>query len=72
MKGEVCRVARCCHIGREGSWWPDPSQKTRRVKVNGTGIVGGEPTNRMEIVSDVRGDENVVGIEWSGENRGTY
>jgi hypothetical protein len=47
-------------------------RKTRRVKLNGTGIVGSEPTNRKEIVSDVRGDKNVVEIERSGENRGTY
>jgi hypothetical protein len=68
----VCRGARCCHIGREGSWWLDPSQKTRRVKLNGTRIVDGEPTDRKEIVGDMRGYENVIEIEWSRENRGSY
>ena len=47
-------------------------RKTRRLKLNGTGIVGGEPTNRKEIVSDVRGNENIVDVERSGENRDTY
>jgi hypothetical protein len=55
-----------------GSWWLDPSQKTRRVKLNGTRIVGGEPTDRKKIVGDMRGYENVIEIEWSRENRGTY
>jgi hypothetical protein len=40
--------------------------------LNGTRIVGGEPTDRKEIVSDVRGYENVVEVERSEENRGTY
>jgi hypothetical protein len=52
--------------------WPDPSQKNRWVKLNGTRIVGGEPTDRNEIVSDVRGYENVVEVERSRDNRGTY
>jgi hypothetical protein len=52
--------------------WLDPSQKTRGVKLNGTKVVGGEPTNRKKIVSYVRGYENVVEIERPRENRGTY
>jgi hypothetical protein len=55
-----------------GSWWTDPSQKTSKVKLNGTRIVGGEPTDRKKIVSDVRGYENVIEVERSRENRGTY
>jgi hypothetical protein len=38
-------------------------RKTRGVKLNGTRIVGGEPTNRKEIIGDVWGYENVVEIE---------
>jgi hypothetical protein len=33
---------------------------------------GGEPRDRKEIVSDMRGYENIIEIEWSRENRGTY
>jgi hypothetical protein len=55
-----------------GSWWPNLSQKIRGVKLNGTRIVGGEPTDRKEIVGDVWGYENVVEIERSREHRGTY
>jgi hypothetical protein len=58
-----------------GEWDPGGQilhRKTRSVKLNGTGIVGSEPTNRKEIVSDVRGDKNVIEMEWSRENRGIY
>jgi hypothetical protein len=68
----ACRGARRCHSGRVGSWWPNLSQKIRGVKLNGTRIVGGEPTDRKEIVGDVWGYENVVEIERSREHRGTY
>jgi hypothetical protein len=47
-------------------------RKTRGVKLNGTRIVDGEPTNRKEIMGDVWGYENVVEIERPKENRGTY
>jgi hypothetical protein len=47
-------------------------RKTRGVKLNGTSIVGGEPTDRKKIVSDVWGYENVVEVERSREHRGTY
>jgi hypothetical protein len=46
--------------------------KNRRVKLNGTRIVGGEQMDRKKIVGDMRGYENVIEIEWSRENRGTY
>jgi hypothetical protein len=46
-------------------------RKTGRVKLNGTRIVGGEPTDIKEIVSDVRSYENVVEVERSREYRGT-
>jgi hypothetical protein len=46
--------------------------KTRGVKLNGTRVVGGEPTNRKKIMSDMWGYENVVEIERPRENRGTY
>jgi hypothetical protein len=58
-----------------GEWGPGSQilhRKTGGVKLNGTRIVGGEPTDRKEIVSDVRGYENVVEVERSRENRGTY
>jgi hypothetical protein len=47
-------------------------RKTRGVKLNGTGVVSGETTNIEEIMSDVGGYENVVEVERSRENRGTY
>jgi hypothetical protein len=47
-------------------------KKTRRVKLNGTRIVGGELTDINEITGDMRGYENIVEIEQSRENRGTY
>jgi hypothetical protein len=58
-----------------GEWGPGGQilhKKTRRVKLNGARIVGGEPIDRKEIVSNVRGYENVVEIERSKEYRGTY
>jgi hypothetical protein len=47
-------------------------RKTRGVKLNGTRIVDGEPTNKNEIMGDMWGYENVVEIERPRENRGTY
>jgi hypothetical protein len=58
-----------------GEWGPGGQilhKKTSRVKLNGIRIVGVEPTDREEIVSDVRGYKNVVEVERSRENRGTY
>ena len=58
-----------------GEWGPGGQilhRKTRRVKFNGIRIVGGEPTDRKKIVSDVRGYENVVKVERSRKNRGTH
>ena len=55
-------------MGERGPGGQILHRKTKRVKLNGTEIVGGEPMNRKEIVSDVRGDENVVEIERSEEN----
>jgi hypothetical protein len=43
-------------------------RETKRVKLNGTRIVGGEPMNVNKAVSNVRSYENVVEIERSGEN----
>jgi hypothetical protein len=43
-------------------------RETKRVKLNGTRIVGGEPMNVKKAVSNVRSYENVVEIERSGEN----
>jgi hypothetical protein len=39
------------------------TEKPEGVKLNGTRIVGGEPTNKNEIIGDVWGYENVVEIE---------
>jgi hypothetical protein len=47
-------------------------RKTRGVKLNGTGVVSGETTDIKEIVSDVGSYENIVEVERSRENRGTY
>jgi hypothetical protein len=47
-------------------------KETRGVKLNGTRVVSGETTNQKEIMSDVGGYENVVEVERSRENRGTY
>jgi hypothetical protein len=47
-------------------------RKTSRVKLNGTRIIVGEPTDRKDIVSDVRGYKNIVEVERSREYRGTY
>jgi hypothetical protein len=47
-------------------------RKTRGVKLDGTRVVGGEPTNREKIMSNVRSYENVVEVEWPRENRDTY
>jgi hypothetical protein len=37
-------------------------RETKRVKLNGTRIVDGEPTNRKKVVSNVRNYENIVEI----------
>jgi hypothetical protein len=47
-------------------------RETRGVKLNGTRVVSGEMTNKKEIMSDVGGYKNVVEVERSRENRGTY
>ena len=47
-------------------------RKTRGVKLDGTRVVGGEPTNKEKIMSNVRSYENVVEVEWPRENRDTY
>jgi hypothetical protein len=47
-------------------------RETRGVKLNGARVVSGETTNKKEIMSDVGGNENVVEVERSRENRGTY
>jgi hypothetical protein len=63
---------RAVRRGGGGSRWADPSQKTRGVKLNGTRVVDGEPTNRKKTMSDMWGYENVVEIERPRENQGTY
>jgi hypothetical protein len=47
-------------------------RKTRGVKLNGTGVVSGESTDREKIVSDVGSYENIVEVKRPRENRGTY
>jgi hypothetical protein len=49
-----------------GEWGPGGQilhRKTRGVKLNGTRVVDGEPTNRKKIMNDMRGYENIVEIE---------
>jgi hypothetical protein len=51
-----------------GEWSPAGQilhRRTEGVKLNGTGVVDGEPTNIKKIMSDVRGYENVVEVERS-------
>jgi hypothetical protein len=47
-------------------------RKNRGVKLNGTRVVDGEPTNIKKIVGDVRGYENFVEMKRPKENQGTY
>jgi hypothetical protein len=47
-------------------------RKTRGVKLYGTRVAGGEPTNREKTMSNVRSYENVVEVEQPRENRDTY
>ena len=47
-------------------------RKTRGVKLNGTGVVSSESTNRKKIVGDVGSYENIVEVKRPRENRGTY
>ena len=47
-------------------------RKTRGVKLNGTGVVSGESTNREKIVSDMGSYENIVEVKRPMETRGTY
>ena len=64
--------SRAVTAGEKGPGGQILHRKTRGVKLNGTRIVDGEPTNRKEIMGDVWGYENVVEIERPKENRGTY
>jgi hypothetical protein len=59
-------------VGERGPDGQIVHRKTRGVNLNGTRIVGGELTDIKEIVGDVGGYENVVEIERSRENQGTY
>jgi hypothetical protein len=68
----VCRGASAVTSGEWGPGGQILHRKTRRVKLNGTKNVGGEPTDRKKIMSDVRGNENVVEIERSRKNRVNY
>ena len=63
---------RAVTAGEKGPGGQILHRKTSRVKLNGTGVVSSEPTNRKKIMSDVWGYENVVEVERSKENRGTY
>jgi hypothetical protein len=68
----ACRGASSCHSGQGSPGGQILHRERRGIKLNGTGVVGGETTNRKEIMSDVGGYENVVEVERSRENRGTY
>jgi hypothetical protein len=71
-KVRACRVASRYHSRRGGPGGQILHKKPRGVKLNGTRIVGGEPTNRKKIMCDVWGYENVVEIKRPTENRDTY
>jgi hypothetical protein len=41
------------------------------LQLQRTRIVNSEATNTKEILNDIRGEKNVVEIEWPGKNRAT-
>jgi hypothetical protein len=45
---------------------------TKRVKFHRAPIISGKSTNGNETLSNVRCKENIVKVEWSGNNRVTY
>jgi hypothetical protein len=63
---------RAVTAGEKGPGGQILHRKTRGVKLNGTGVVSGESTNRKKIVSDVGSYENIVEVKRPRENRGTY
>jgi hypothetical protein len=64
--------SRAITAGERGPGGQILHRKTRGVKLNGTGVVSGESTDRKKIVSDVGGYENIVEVKRPRENRGTY
>jgi hypothetical protein len=64
--------SRAVTAGERGPGGQILHRKTRGVKLNGTGVVSGETTDRKEIVSDVGSYENIVEVKRSRQNRGTY
>jgi hypothetical protein len=71
-KAGACRGASAVTSGERGPSRQILHRKIKKVKLNGTRIVGGEPTDRKEIMGDVRVYENIIEIERPKENRGTY
>ena len=63
---------RAVTAGEKGPGGQILHRKTRGVKLNGTGVVSGESTNRKKIVGDVGSYENIVEVKRPRENRGTY
>jgi hypothetical protein len=64
--------SRAVTAGERGPGGQILHRKTRGVKLNGTGVVSGESTDKKKIVSDVGSYENIIEVKWPRENRGTY
>jgi hypothetical protein len=62
MDAGVCRGPRAVTSGERSPSGQILHRKTSGVKLNGTRVVDGEPTNIKKIMSDMRGYENVVEI----------
>jgi hypothetical protein len=59
-------------VGQKGPGSQIFHKQTKGVKLHGTRIVGGEPTNRKKILDDVGSNKNVFEVEQSWKNRVTY
>ena len=63
---------RAVTAGKKGPGGQILHRKTRGVKLNGTGVVSSESTNRKKIVGDVGSYENVIEVKRPRKNRGPY
>jgi hypothetical protein len=48
------------------------TDKPKGSKLQRTPIISGKATNRKKILNNVRSQQNIVNIEWSGNNRVAY
>jgi hypothetical protein len=54
----ACGGALSCHSRREGSRLQILHRETKRIKLNGTGIIGYEPTNGKKVMGNMGSYEN--------------